>query len=375
LNNVKAANERPSEIQQKPREEQKVTPTTTDGTKVEQQGEVSGPKEQRRIVSSMLKPEQSLNDASRQLTSEKARSDEAVKPVMKMSRDSACGIAPDSITANKKNDNEEKRHLRTENGEVVRTVESEAKAVQKVDSKEMVPESKEKIQEKSLNHRQESAAGSLNFEQDLEREVGTSEKASAESKTVNATAEKTPGAINTAGKPVGAFGEIHVNGSEPLLNTIRQSVEENPAAARLGNPLPNVEPEQMLRSIVREAAMSIGEGKSEMRMHLEPESLGTLVLKISVEDGKMNARIEVKNPEVQNVIEANLVKLKDSLAERGIHVERVDVSVSGEFPSRQQQERSLKKTNTPYRNRAYAVNSKEQPVAKYLGYNTIEYII
>jgi len=314
---------------------------------------------------------------------------EAVKPAVEIPSE-VMNHTTDALMANKKNAVDERAQIKIYNREThiaQSRIESETKPTQQEESKAMVIEGKETVRDANpaksrvvgsrfaWQDQAENTMDSFKPEQNLEHETGVSEKSVTENRTVNSSGgintivEKSQGTTNSAVK------EAHINSSDTLLSAMRHTIEESPTTIKLENPLPRVEPEQIVRNIVKEAAMSLREGKSEMRMHLEPESLGELVLKVSVENGTMSARIEVKHPEVQNVIEANLAKLRDSLAMQGIHVERVDVYVAGEFPSKQYSERNLKKPNTHYRNRAYAVNSKEHPTVKYLGYNTIEYII
>jgi hypothetical protein len=68
--------------------------------------------------------------------------------------------------------------------------------------------------------------------------------------------------------------------------------------------------------------------RSEMQLILKPEYLGTVKLKLSVEDSSVKALMQVENPEVKRIVQANLPQLKQALCEQGLKIEQCDVSLS-----------------------------------------------
>lgn len=70
-----------------------------------------------------------------------------------------------------------------------------------------------------------------------------------------------------------------------------------------------------------------GTGQEEMKVHLDPPSLGSVKMKISVEGKVVNATIVTDNHLAKEIIQSNIQQLKDSMAEQGLKLENINVSV------------------------------------------------
>ena len=68
--------------------------------------------------------------------------------------------------------------------------------------------------------------------------------------------------------------------------------------------------DNIVRQIVRNAQLSLRNGRSEFRMRLEPENLGFIRMSLVVEDSTLTARVNVENQSVRVAIESNLPRLK-----------------------------------------------------------------
>ena len=84
---------------------------------------------------------------------------------------------------------------------------------------------------------------------------------------------------------------------------------------------------EIINQIVKKAEIILTDAQSEMRMQLEPENLGKLTLKISVERGLITAKFAAESYEVKQIIESSLNELKDMLHEKGLEVQNFSVSV------------------------------------------------
>lgn len=62
-------------------------------------------------------------------------------------------------------------------------------------------------------------------------------------------------------------------------------------------------------------------------MHLKPDSLGKLTLKIIHERGEILAKITAENQQVKEILESNMQMLKDALEKNGYSVQNLSVSV------------------------------------------------
>ncbi len=63
-----------------------------------------------------------------------------------------------------------------------------------------------------------------------------------------------------------------------------------------------------------------------MQIRLEPESLGTVRLRITVENGAVTTRVVAENPETHRLLERNAPMLRASLEQSGLSVERIEVA-------------------------------------------------
>ncbi len=66
---------------------------------------------------------------------------------------------------------------------------------------------------------------------------------------------------------------------------------------------------------------------TEMEMQLNPESLGTLNIKVAAKEGVVTAQFTTHSEDVKNALEVQLVQLKETLNEQGVKVEAVEVTV------------------------------------------------
>ena len=72
-------------------------------------------------------------------------------------------------------------------------------------------------------------------------------------------------------------------------------------------------------------------------MKLEPDHLGMMRVKMSVDENNvMHARIQVESIEARTMIENSLHRLRESLAELGIKVEKFNVDVRQDQQGQQQ---------------------------------------
>ncbi len=124
-------------------------------------------------------------------------------------------------------------------------------------------------------------------------------------------------------------GEVSLRAS-PL----RTGISPTPLTSEL--PLNSTEPgtvfrvleDRVLTRIVDKVGIHfIKNSKGEVRINLDPPSLGSLRIHISVENQLVKANIITEAPIVKGIIETNLGQLKDALLQHGLEVDRFTVSV------------------------------------------------
>lgn len=96
------------------------------------------------------------------------------------------------------------------------------------------------------------------------------------------------------------------------------------------------------RQIVEQARLIRSGDETEMVIHLKPEHLGDLTLKVSVsQNGSVTASFHSDNAQVRTIIENSLVQLRQELNDQGIKVDNVEVFAGlpdGQLPQGQGQQ-------------------------------------
>ena len=131
-----------------------------------------------------------------------------------------------------------------------------------------------------------------------------------------AALDKAPAQQTTDASAMGATGVMTF--SQTLAQT-------EPAAAAAPQAMPQTDYE-VPKQIVDQARLIQRGQDTEMVIHLKPEHLGDLTLRVSVDtDGAVNASFHSNNAEVRTIIENTLVQLRQELNNQGLKVDNVGV--------------------------------------------------
>ena len=116
-------------------------------------------------------------------------------------------------------------------------------------------------------------------------------------------------------------GSQAISGFQQMVNTAQAAateMPEAPAAPRQDFDIPT--------QIVEQARLIRSGENTEMVIHLKPEHLGDLTLRVSVgANGAVNASFHSDNAQVRAIIENSLVQLRQELSNQGIKVDNVEV--------------------------------------------------
>ena len=153
------------------------------------------------------------------------------------------------------------------------------------------------------------------------------------------------------------FGAENRNAEEPQNQGAAPSQTNSPAVSTFQQAMQNVDqpvraeaaPLQYLRDdfdiprqIVDQARLVRTGESTEMVIHLKPEHLGDLTLKISVSNnGAVTASFYSDNAQVRNIVENSLVQLRQELENQGIKVDKAEVYAGlsdGQLPQDQGQQ-------------------------------------
>ncbi len=92
----------------------------------------------------------------------------------------------------------------------------------------------------------------------------------------------------------------------------------------------NVNTADVINQIVEKMKFSINGDTSEVRIHLRPEHLGDVTLKIATHNGVVTAEFLAESEQVKALIEANFQDLQETLRQKGIEVSEFTTSLLSE---------------------------------------------
>ena len=117
------------------------------------------------------------------------------------------------------------------------------------------------------------------------------------------------------------------------LTTMGQTVKAETVQAR-----PPTSINDIINQMLEKMKVDVRANISEVRMTLNPESLGDVSLKIVTERGIVTAMFLAENERVKEIIESNFNILKDSLEKQGIAISSLSVEVGSEKGQHMQEE-------------------------------------
>lgn len=126
--------------------------------------------------------------------------------------------------------------------------------------------------------------------------------------------------------------------------------------------------------VMREISDFISKGDTKsIVLKIDPENLGKVKIVLDMTDKLVNAHIEVENQSVKNAVMNNIDNLKASLAQNGVELNSVNVSLPGYEQKNQKQMQPRKKQSANLGNDD--LEEAKLQGAKSWGYNTYEYVI
>ena len=88
---------------------------------------------------------------------------------------------------------------------------------------------------------------------------------------------------------------------------------------------------KLIHQIVRAAKVHLFEGGADMTLRLEPPHLGIVRMSVSAQDGMVTASLQTSTETAKRVLEADLTSLRQALADAGVNVDSISVSVTAGF--------------------------------------------
>ncbi len=108
--------------------------------------------------------------------------------------------------------------------------------------------------------------------------------------------------------------------SQPLSSGVMPSEPEKPILDRVSQA-------KVLEQITAKIKMQPKKGGSEIRIHLKPEALGQVQLKVMTQDQNVTVKMVAETAMARDIIENNVGQLRADLNALGLNVEKLDVDV------------------------------------------------
>ena len=100
------------------------------------------------------------------------------------------------------------------------------------------------------------------------------------------------------------------------------------AANSAASPLQEELAETVMPQVIRNLATLVREGGAEMRLQLKPADLGEIELRVRTAEGVVRGEMMVQHPEIKQLLEDQVDRLKSALAAQGLVLEGFDVNVN-----------------------------------------------
>jgi hypothetical protein len=143
--------------------------------------------------------------------------------------------------------------------------------------------------------------------------------------------------------------------------------------AREASPLLQEDTRILLEQVKQALALQVREQTTEVRIRLQPESLGTMVVSIQQEEAKVAAEIRVEHSSVKAAIDTQLPNLRQALQSQGLDLQQLEVVVADQSMARDflhqphaSQKRRARNSNL------LAADARDAFTPRSLGYNTLE---
>ena len=132
-----------------------------------------------------------------------------------------------------------------------------------------------------------------------------------------------------------ASGELNLNSfPEPEVQALRQAESLEP------HNLLRAWQEKMVPELVKRTGIIVRDGgEGEIRLVLKPESLGSVRVRISINNNSIEGRIVVENNSVKELFDASLDNLKASLKQEGFQSASLEVAVGNQRNGREGEDR------------------------------------
>ncbi|WP_406678108.1 flagellar hook-length control protein FliK [Neomoorella carbonis] len=166
----------------------------------------------------------------------------------------------------------------------------------------------------------------------LTRTAGGSQAESITARNILNSTEPGPGMNHTGGqREPGTAGGAGITGNDSLLAGQGSFPTVFPGTDRQagGVVLPVSNLPEVMAAIMASARMSRSGSQQELEIQLQPERLGNMKLKATLEGSRLVLHLLVENSEAARALQAAVPEMRQVVAEQGLRLDQVQVQVAG----------------------------------------------
>lgn len=146
----------------------------------------------------------------------------------------------------------------------------------------------------------------------------------------NATADAGQTSIAQAGLAAESAEPGSPSGAVPVWTMLKGDAAVLPTSGQANAPATAQVPvqqfaEQMGKFLVKQFALTQGDGVSEAKISLRPEHLGQVDIKLVIQNGLLTAKFMAETGAARDLLEAQMSQLRTALQGQGLQVEKVEV--------------------------------------------------
>lgn len=121
-------------------------------------------------------------------------------------------------------------------------------------------------------------------------------------------------------------------GLNPVVQTESLKVQSSTFNVQIATPetpapLPDV---PALHQIVEKVSLITRQGETEVRLHLQPESLGQVLIQLHIADGDVSVRMLTQTAQAHNLIQEHLSQLKAAFTAQGLQMNNLTVAIGND---------------------------------------------
>ena len=140
------------------------------------------------------------------------------------------------------------------------------------------------------------------------------------------------------------------------LITVNQQVQANNSL--LEQPL-DLQSKQVASAVGERVMMMISQGKQEVQIRLDPAELGSMFVKVHIQQDQVQLNIQTQALMSKDIIEQNMPRLREQLSQQGIQLGEANVEQQSQQSQQQNQQNNNEKANRMSEKLANGLNMTE----------------